>query len=710
MTDELGTVAYSYNELSQMTSESRNFTDTLSNEPSTGLYTLEYTYNLSGGLKSLKDPFAQQFNYVHDEVGRLQSVTGSTAFDGITSYASSPSYTARGTLKGLSYGNGVQMSVTAFNNKLQATKFEVKKGTTSYIKKEYQFYADGSLKFVDDMLDETFDRLYKYDHAGRTVEAKAGTAARGDSPTGPHNLDQPYTMAYEHDAFGHITSKTGYYYSSYDDNSYSYTNNRAPNWHYDSDGNTTSDQDAVYGFDAAGHLVKTEERELDGTGLQPPTIDSFDGAGQLVKRVRNFGSTTPAPQTNYFIHSSVLGKVVSEADETGRKLKTFVPANGVTLAQQQVIYYQGTTERLTFVHQDASTTGTQETNDDGTLVNASNRSGEYDPLGRNIASAGPYITLDTNPQSGDGVSGINMFGSGEGYRPGQQSYRIDHLAVPASLFMEEINTGIYGGAFGLLEMVARMSNRLVAVGVNTKDGPIIGGPGDEGRIIRIAAQTGNTLHRFFVQDTSWSVVGSLMPIANQQVPLAPLSKKRNAAIHNARTELTNILKKGDFSEDCQKNVIDKLNKISGFSLEKFIHFLELGGDFYDGTTSTALANDYNPDYKYLPTKTVADTFSDKPQTAARTASGINTRFTVFFRPSSIETGEKKSRLTGTKISGITNDNLAFIFHEGLHGFGHYSKSKVFTDPDLQRAFDLTEGVASINISEHIKQNCLEYTD
>jgi hypothetical protein len=145
------------------------------------------------------------------------------------------------------------------------------------------------------------------------------------------------------------------------------------------DGNTTSDEDAVYGFDAAGRLVKTEERELDTCGLQPPTVDSFDGTGQLVKRVRNFGSTTPAPQTNYFIHSSVLGKLVSEADDTGRKLKTFVPANGVTLAQQQVIYYQGTTERLTFVHQDASTTGTQETTDDGTLVNPSTRSGEYDP-------------------------------------------------------------------------------------------------------------------------------------------------------------------------------------------------------------------------------------------------------------------------------------------------------------------------------------------
>ncbi|HEX6125432.1 MAG TPA: hypothetical protein VFZ23_08695 [Pyrinomonadaceae bacterium] len=63
------------------------------------------------------------------------------------------------------------------------------------------------------------------------------------------------------------------------------------------------------------------------------------------------------------------------------------------------------TERLTFVHQDTSTTGTQETNDDGTLVNTSDRSREHDPLGRNTASAGPYISLDSNPSGGDCQTG-----------------------------------------------------------------------------------------------------------------------------------------------------------------------------------------------------------------------------------------------------------------------------------------------------------------
>jgi hypothetical protein len=201
---------------------------------------------------------------------------------------------------------------------------------------------------------------------------------------------------------------------------------------------------------------------------------------------------------------------VSEADDTGRKLKTFVPANGVTLAQQQVIYYQGTTERLTFVHQDASTTGTQETSDDGTLVNPSTRSGEYDPLGRNIASAGPYISLDTNPPGSDSGSGINMLGSGEGYRPGRQSFRIDGQAVPAGRFMEEMNTGIYGGAFGLIELGARMSIRFAGYSLKFGNGDIQYAGTDLGGALG-QMEGGETLIRNWHVSDSWAVTRLISP-------------------------------------------------------------------------------------------------------------------------------------------------------------------------------------------------------
>lgn len=140
-------------------------------------------------------------------------------------------------------------------------------------------------------------------------------------------------------------------------------------------------------------------------------------------------------------------------------------------------------------------------------------------------------------------------------------------------------------------------------------------------------------------------------------------------------------------------------------MKDFISFLEKGGEFYDGTKSRALAKEYNPAFGFGPETTIADTFKSRPEMNARTANGINTRLTVFLRPNAVETGSKASRLTGAKISGLTNDNLAFLFHEGLHGFGHDKRSVDLFDSDLQKTFGLTVGAASINISSHIKENC-----
>ncbi len=91
------------------------------------------------------------------------------------------------------------MNITGFNNKLQATGFEVKKGADKYIDKQYKFYEDGSLKFIDDGLDERFDRSYKYDALGRTIQGGAGIAARGGTDNSQHKLNQPYKMAYQYE-------------------------------------------------------------------------------------------------------------------------------------------------------------------------------------------------------------------------------------------------------------------------------------------------------------------------------------------------------------------------------------------------------------------------------------------------------------------------------------------------------------------------------
>src|SRR5690606_11650180 len=126
---------------------------------------LEYTYGLGGQLSSYKLPFFSnlQVSYTHDKLGRLSSVAGTSSLGNVT-YASDAEYRAWGVLKSLSYGNGVQMSSSGFNDKLQATEFEVKKGSTGIISKSYEFLADGRIKKETDNLNAKFDRAYEYDH------------------------------------------------------------------------------------------------------------------------------------------------------------------------------------------------------------------------------------------------------------------------------------------------------------------------------------------------------------------------------------------------------------------------------------------------------------------------------------------------------------------------------------------------------------------
>ncbi|MBK7707938.1 MAG: D-alanyl-D-alanine carboxypeptidase family protein [Acidobacteria bacterium] len=230
-----------------------------------------------------------------------------------------------------------------------------------------------------------------------------------------------------------------------------------------------------------------------------PTRDWFDGNGRLAKRVKNFGSTDPAPQANYYLRSSVTGAVLSETEQTGRKLKTFVPANGTTLAEQELVTIGSTTtEKLTFIHQDPSLASLQRTDNAGNLVNSNARAGEYDALGRNVADPGPYVTLNTDPPVGDsGGSGINLDGTAQGYRPGRINYFADGLPVPEDYARDLINSGRMGGIFGVVEAAVRISNR-DGQWIDS-DGPCTVSPGNDFCV--------GTATRYFQLDSSWGASG-----------------------------------------------------------------------------------------------------------------------------------------------------------------------------------------------------------
>ncbi len=330
MTDGLGTVNYAYNDLSQMTAETRLFTDTLSNAP-TGGFKLEYTYTLSGQLKSYKDPYGQQFNYAHDKTGRLLSVAGASDFAGITDYASDAKYRAWGELKELHTGNGLR-SETTFNNLLRPAGFKLRKSdNTLKMDKSYGYYADGSLRALDDAIDQKFDRLNRYDHAGRIKEGKAGVFARGETHV-PGIYDAPYTKSYNYDAFDNLKGDVGGYWG-YTTNSYDYTFNAqsrvtaqeyngtpidsSKTWQYDADGRATRSYDELFNrgeqeYDAAGNLVKIIDYGYSTTGRSEISTVR-DGNGLINKKSQRYtsdGASWTNNPASYYITSTVFGGAV----------------------------------------------------------------------------------------------------------------------------------------------------------------------------------------------------------------------------------------------------------------------------------------------------------------------------------------------------------------------------------------------------------------
>ena len=177
MSDGSGGVTSQYNQLSQMTAETRSF-DGLA-----GSYPISYEYNLAGALKKMTDPTNMTINYGFDSAGRLNNVAGSdNIYAGVSSYASGLQYRAWGTVKSMTYGNNYAMAQT-FDARMLPTQFEVagrpsQYGASTVMKTQYQYYADGSLKFADDLLDERFDRAFSYDQVAMLKEGYSGAEAR----------------------------------------------------------------------------------------------------------------------------------------------------------------------------------------------------------------------------------------------------------------------------------------------------------------------------------------------------------------------------------------------------------------------------------------------------------------------------------------------------------------------------------------------------
>jgi YD repeat-containing protein len=383
MGDEMGTVTYTYDKLSRVTSEMRTFSGV-------GSFTLGYDYNLAGQVTSITDPTNSTIDYDFDKLGRLDSITGSNnLYANVQTYASGFTYRASGGIKGLTFGNNFTMSAS-YDSVLRPTSFKVTApgGQADIIKNDYTYYDDGKPKYLHDWLDERFDRAYGYDHRALLKQAFSGSEARDlvNNTTTP-GATGPYWQLYQFDAFGHMTRRDNRFWSQSDVYTASYANNRRTEtgYHYDADGNLIQDPDVIYGYDAVGNNVA-----LNNPAQNLIYTTYFDGDRQMVKKVQTSSGNTVS--TTYYLRSSVLGgRVITELNEQGQKQVGYVFAGNEVLARQQG-------GSVAWQHRDLWTGSRVESYANG----AFNPINQLDPMGVDVGFSDPFIfCCDPPPISPD---------------------------------------------------------------------------------------------------------------------------------------------------------------------------------------------------------------------------------------------------------------------------------------------------------------------
>ena len=346
MTDGLGSVSYVYNTLSQLTSETRNFTGV-------GSYTLNYGYNLGGQINSITNPWSAQVGYTYDKIGRPSNVSGS-GYSGVSSYVNSFAYRAFGT-KQVAYNNSRTLSLQ-YDNRMRVTQWNIP--SVMGWNYSYQYFGENTnrVTYAQNLNDATLDRSFNYDAFSRLQSSYTGSSARAHVGIGSTwGSDGPYAMQDNvYDVWGNLTSRTGWGGTN-PQFAAAYTNNKMNNMTFDASGNL---------IDAGGGWTFT----YDATGQQATSAvggmqNWYDGDRLRIKKV-DHGVTT------YYLRSSVLGgQVVAEIASNGTWARGYVYLGGQLLAVQSGGVY--------WIHQDPVAKSKRVTNSSGTVVSTI----ELDPWG-----------------------------------------------------------------------------------------------------------------------------------------------------------------------------------------------------------------------------------------------------------------------------------------------------------------------------------------
>lgn len=355
----------------------------------------------------------------------------------------------------------------SYNQRQQLATFQV--GTA--LSADFEYHADGALRYAKDNTDAVKDRAYRYDQAGRLSEGFSGSEARGLS-----GADGVYRQTYQYDVWSNLTGRAvNRFWSGSAPFGTSYVNNREPSAGYDADGRVTRDTNGrLHTYDAAGRQTQTVETSrasswgglsaspasspstssttaapdapvqpsIPGGGYYTTTTltitQSYDSDGQSLKRVETKVRSRPGFETettervDYYVRSSVLGgRVITQLDYAGQKTKTHVYVGSTEVAEQQ-LYGPGTQDVFWKYSNPMTGSSAEQTSAGVTKL-------EYDPFGLELGESNPYL-LNAEPDYASMLGGSSYFSGGNPF-DGQGGCDWDGMQVPCQMYEFAINSG-----------------------------------------------------------------------------------------------------------------------------------------------------------------------------------------------------------------------------------------------------------------------------
>jgi RHS repeat-associated protein len=305
MTDPSGSTVYEYDETGRVKREFKHVS---------GLYyNTEYTYDLNGNLVETTYPGGRAITYNYNQSNKVSSVT-ETQYGVTNTLAADITYMPFGDMVSMTQGNGV-VTTKAYDNRYRLSSLNA--GAL----KQFSYTRDGvgNITAITDNLNPAKNKSYTYDNLYRLTTV-----------TGPWG-----GLTYTYDPIGNRTSET----TDTGSTAYSYTLNtnrlasasgeKALNFGYDNDGNTTSENSKQFIYNQNQRLIQAVE----GVNVLGEYV--YNGNGQRVKKFTNNGTQC----TVY--HYNKNGLLIAESSSSGTIKAEYVYVNGQPLAkiENNNIYY-----------------------------------------------------------------------------------------------------------------------------------------------------------------------------------------------------------------------------------------------------------------------------------------------------------------------------------------------------------------------------------